>query len=360
MIQIKKEDYSKYFFILFVILMVGLVFLVIKPFISPILASIFLSYIFYPFYNWIKKKIKNKNISALIVSSIIILLLLVPLFFIINTITREAYINYITSKQKLLKIGELFKNCDPKNPFCGFINYIGDFLEQPKVQYPLHNTIEKVTSYVIDNASNLVFSIPKFVLNFFVMIFTMFYLLKDGPVILNNIKKVLPLRDIYKRHLFEKFGEVTFAIIYGYVIVAIIQGILGGIGFFIFGVPSPLIWSIVMVFAALIPFIGTAIIWFPSALFKLFTGISAGNIGETIGGLLFILYGLIIISSVDNVIRPKIIGDKAKVHPVLILIGVLGGLYLLGSVGIVAGPLILALFVTFIKAYEKDTSINKP
>jgi len=334
--------------------MVTLVFLVIRPFISALLASVFLAYLFYPVYGWVKKKIKSENAAAIIVSIIVILLLLLPLFFVLNTLTREAYVSYLTSKQKLLTMGDFFKNCPDEKPLCGFINYIGDFLDEPKVKFHMQNTIEKVTSYIIDTASNLVFSIPRFVLNFFVMVFTLFYLFKDGPKVIGDLKRVLPLRDVYKRHLFDKFGKVTFAIVYGHMVVALIQGLLGGIGFFIFGVSSPVIWGIVMAFAALIPFIGTGIVWLPAALFKLFSGISAGNSNEIIGGVLFILYGVILISSIDNVLRPKIISNKAKVHPVLILVGVLGGLYLIGTVGAVVGPLVLALFVTFVRAYERE------
>ncbi len=355
----KKEDYSKYFFVLFVIVMIGLVFIIIRPFITALLGSVFLTYLFYPSYRWFKEKVKSNNLASLIVTSIVILILLVPLFLVLNTLTKEAYISYLTSKQKLLTIGDFFKNCPTENPMCGLINYIGDFLDEPKVKYHLQDTIEKVTSYVIDSASDLVFSIPRFVLNFFVMTFALFYLFKDGPMIISNLKRVLPLKEVYKRHLFEKFGKVTYAIVYGHLIVAIIQGILGGMGFFIFDISSPVVWGIIMAFAALIPFIGTGIVWLPAALFKLFSGISAGNMGEIIGGVLFILYGIIIISSMDNVIRPKIIGGRAKVHPVLILVGVLGGLYLLGPVGIMVGPLVLALFVTFVKAYERDINNRK-
>ncbi len=339
--------------------MVTLVFLVIRPFISALLASVFLAYLFYPVYRWFKKRVKNENVASLIVSIIIILLLLAPLFFVLNTLTKEAYVSYLTSKQKLLTVGDFFKNCPEENPLCSFVNYIGDFLDEPKVKFHLQNTVEKVTSYIIDTASNLVFSIPRFVLNFFVMVFTLFYLFKDGPKVIGDLKRVLPLRDVYKRHLFDKFGKVTFAIVYGHMVVALIQGFLGGIGFFIFGVSSPVIWGIVMAFAALIPFIGTGIVWLPAALFKLFGGISTGNSSEILGGVLFILYGMILISSVDNVLRPKIISNKAKVHPVLILVGVLGGLYLIGTVGAVVGPLVLALFVTFVRAYERERNSKK-
>ena len=334
--------------------MITLAFLVMKPFISALLASVFLAYMFHPIYRWVKEKIKSENAAAIIISVIIIVLLLAPLFFVLNTLTKEAYVSYLTSKQKLLTMGDFFNNCPDENPLCGFISYIGDFLDEPKVKYHLQNTLERVTSYIIDTASDLVFSIPRFVLNFFVMIFSLFYLFKDGPGVISDLKRILPLRDVYKRHLFDKFGKVTFAIVYGYMVIALLQGFLGGLGFFIFGVSSPIIWGIVMAFAALIPFVGTGIVWLPAALFKLFSGISAGNPSEIWGGILFILYGLILISSIDNVIRPKIISNRAKVHPVLILVGVLGGLALIGPIGAVAGPLILALFITFVRAYEQE------
>jgi predicted PurR-regulated permease PerM len=191
------------------------------------------------------------------------------------------------------------------------------------------------------------------------MLFSMFYLFKDEGHMFVNLRKILPLKDVYKKHLFERFGKVISAIIHGYIVVAIIQGIVGGIGFLIFGVSSPLIWGIVMAFAALVPFIGTGVIWLPPALIKLVNGIANNNTGQIIGGILFILYGIIIISSLDNILRPKIIGNKAKVHPVLILVGVLGGLYMLGFIGIIVGPMILALFSTFIQAYEKDKNGSK-
>ena len=123
-----------------------LVFLVIKPFIGAILASVVLAYLFYPLYRFLAKKTKNKNFSSLITCFIVIIILLLPLFFILNTLTKEAYVSYLTSKQKVLQVGDFLKGCDPAdNPFCGLINYMGDFFNQPKVKYHLGTTIEKVT-----------------------------------------------------------------------------------------------------------------------------------------------------------------------------------------------------------------------
>lgn len=350
----KRDDYSKYFFIYFTIFMVVLVFLVIKPFIPALLSSLLLAYIFYPLFKWFKKYLRNKYVSSFIVTVIIIILLILPLFFVLNTLTREAYVNYLISKQKLLTLGSAFKETNPNMPFYATISYLGNFLDDPKVKYHLEDSMEKVSTYVLNSASDLVLSIPRFILNFFIMLFTIFFLFIDGPVIIQRLRKVLPLGDVYKRHLFEKFGKTTHAIVYGYIVVAMIQGALGGIGFYLFGFPSPVIWGIVMALTSLIPFMGAAIVWFPAGFFKLIGGISANNNSEIAIACYFLIYSAIIVSSLDNVLRAKIIGDKAKVHPVLIMVGVFGGLYLIGSVGAIIGPLVLSLFVTFIEAYMTE------
>jgi len=334
--------------------MVILVFLVVKPFLPAVLASIVFSYMFYPLYKWVHKKIKNKNAAAFAVCIFVIILLLLPLFLVLNMISKEAYIGYLTSKQTLSSVQESLGKCSNEKGVCSFFKVFIDFFNDPKVKYHLGNTMERITSYVVDGVSGLLFSIPWFVLNFFIVIFVMFYLFKDGPGAFAKLRRVMPLREVYKRHLFEKLGNVTYAIVYGFLIVAVIQGILGAIGFFIFGVHSPVLWGILMALTALIPLLGTAIIWFPAAIIKLANGIILGNNGEIIGGILFILYGVVIISSLDNIIRPKIIGDKARIHPVLVLLGVIGGLKLFGFIGFVIGPLILAIFITLIEVYEKE------
>ena len=147
---------------------------------------------------------------------------------------------------------------------------------------------------------------------------------------------------------------MTSAVIYGSLIIAIIQGMLGGIGFWVVGLPSPLIWAIVMIFAALIPYIGSSIIWFPAALILIFSGYVDSEPILIIKGAGLILYGTFIIGLIDNILKPKIIGDKGGLHPVLVLLGVIGGLNLLGFIGIIIGPIILAMLVTFIKIYEEE------
>ena len=144
------------------------------------------------------------------------------------------------------------------------------------------------------------------------------------------------------------------AVIYGSLIIAIAQGTLGGIGFFIFGLPSPLLWGVIMVFASLLPYIGTSVIWLPASLFLIFNGYASMETALITKGILLMLYGIFIIGTIDNILKPKLIGDKSGLHPVLVLLSVIGGINFLGFIGVIIGPMIIAALVTFINIYEEE------
>ena len=166
----------------------------------------------------------------------------------------------------------------------------------------------------------------------------------------------MPLKSKYRKHVFKKLNDMAYAVIYGSIIIAIIQGALGGIGFLMFGLPSPILWGIVMMFASLIPYVGSSLIWLPASLILIFSGYVNSDSTLMVKGILFILYGVFIIGTIDNILKPKIIGDKGGLHPVLVLLGVVGGLNLLGFIGVIIGPIVLAMLVTFIGIYEEEKS----
>ena len=354
----KSESYRKIVFSLILLVLVIVSFLIIKPFITAVLTGVIFSYIFYPVYSKICKKITNKNISSLIASIFVVLIITIPLFFVLNTVSKEVRAietNYKILKQKMIS-GEFQEECqNVNNPICGITNYITDTVSNPEIRYYFDATVDKATSKIEDIVSDIVFSIPIYMLNMFIVLFVMFFLFKDGKILVNKIEKILPLKSKYRKHVFKKLDDMTYAVIYGSIVIAIIQGILGGIGFAIFGVPSPLLWGIVMIFASLIPYIGSSIIWFPAALMLIFNGYFNSEINPIIKGVLLILYGILIVGTADNILKPKIIGDKGGLHPVLVLLGVVGGLMSpLGFIGMFVGPIILAMLVVFIKIYEEE------
>jgi len=344
----------------FFAIVIYLSFLLIRPFITAVLGSIVLSYIFYPLYRKINKKIRNKNLCSFIVTVLIILLITVPLIFAVNKITREAYVSYVIVKQKMIT-GDLFGvDCQSSDTFlCGLSDKIKEMVSNPKIRVYLDDTLSRLAVFIAGVTSNFILGIPKLLLDIFIIFFMMFYLFKDGKKIVNKIKYCLPVKKDYQNKIYKKFNEMTYAVVYGNIITAMIQGLVGAIGFFIFGIHSALFWGLLMAFFALMPYIGTAIVWVPAALFQITSGYFGGNVAVFWKGIGLMIYGVIIISGIDNILKPKIIGDRANVHPVLVLIGVVGGVFLFGFVGVVVGPLILTLLMTLFEIYEEDKTRAK-
>ncbi len=348
------EVYRKGFFALVFLFLIFVSYLIIKPFITPILAGVVLSYIAYPLYQRINNILKMRNISSFIACVLVVLIISLPLIFTLNTISKEAYTTYLLSRQKLSS-GTVLPECKPTEKLiCRITNSIATKLNEPKTRYHLETTITQATSKVTESISNIVFTIPRLMINLFIMLFVMFFLFRDGDVFVDKIERILPLKMEDRKKVVKRLSDTAYAVIYGSLVIAIAQGTLGGIGFFIFGVPSPILWGLVMMLASLIPYIGSSIVWLPASLMLIINGYIDMETGTMIRGLLLIFYGLFIVSTIDNILKPKIIGDKSGLHPVLVLLGVVGGLKLFGFIGVIIGPIILALLVTFIKIYEEE------
>jgi predicted PurR-regulated permease PerM len=169
----------------------------------------------------------------------------------------------------------------------------------------------------------------------------------DHEIAIAKIKDWIPLKKTHKDNIFKQFAEFTHATVYGQFIVALAQGAVATIAYFAFGISSPLVWGLLTAFFALIPFIGTGIIWIPMGITLLINAEIARGIG-------LLLVGVLIISSIDNFMKPRIIGKRTRLHPVLVLVGVVGGLLAMGLIGIVVGPLIISLLISFIEVYHKE------
>jgi predicted PurR-regulated permease PerM len=344
--NIEKFNYTRYLFIgLFVFLGV-ISFLILKPFFKAILAGAVLAYIFYPVYKLAKKWIRSEVIASLLVSILIVLLFTLPVIFIANSVSQEARSNYVFIK-RILATGDIVEGeCDANAPFCKLETSIGNILKDPDIKFPLTNLLTKATNFFVNFAANFIFSIPSFLLNFFVMMFMIYYLFKDGEVLLYRVQTLLPLKEANQVRILAQLKNVTFAVIYGQIFVAALQGFFGGLAFWIFGVSAPVLWGLVMFILALIPFLGTPLVWLPVSITKLANHEPVAAIGIFIIG--------VIISTADNFIKPKIVGDRAKVHPALIFLGVIGGMIFFGFIGLIVGPVVLSIFMRFIEIYEEE------
>jgi predicted PurR-regulated permease PerM len=318
---------------------------------KTVLAAFVLSYIFYPLYAFVNSKIKKSTVSALLVTFFVLLLLTIPTLFVVNQLSNEVFTGYIIAKQYI--------DGDSKSISCEGSRLCELLPESfvdlsPRVRGILSDALGKGSAYVFNQLTNTLLSITAIVLNLFIIFFIMYYMFKDGHKLVNKVKNIFPISKSRQDSLVTQFNNVLSAVVFGTVVVAVIQSILAGIGYYLFGIPSPIMWALITGVVALVPFLGPVVVWLPASLLLMISGYSSGDGLVFLRGVGLFLYGMLLVSMVDNILKPKIIGSKANVHPALILLGVIGGINFFGIVGIIVGPVIMAMFSTALETYLKE------
>jgi predicted PurR-regulated permease PerM len=169
----------------------------------------------------------------------------------------------------------------------------------------------------------------------------MYYLFRDGERLRAAAYDIMPLSDDKAHEILNRTGEVIGASVYGVLVIAVVQGVLGGLAFWVLGLPSPLLWGVVMIFLSMIPMLGAFIVWVPAAIYLVLTG----DWGKAI---MLAVWGALVIGSVDNFLRPKLVGERTRLHELLVFFSVLGGLQVFGVLGIVLGPVIVAITIALL------------
>ena len=324
------EHYSKYFFLASFLGIILLSIYLIKSYIITIVGAVLLSYIFYPIYKNIQAKLKSKKLSSLLTTLLVVVIIIIPIFFAANALISES-VQFFHNTQDLD-----LSNIEQKTT-----EYLGGDL---KISGFISENLNKISLGIARSTSEFVVGLPKKILGLFVMLFLMYFLFMEGKSVVEKLRQHIPLKARQKEELAKRFSNVIYASIYGMIVTAFVQGAVGALGFWIFGVNSPILWGLVTVIVAILPFVGAALVWLPAAIFQL-------AIGETFNGLGLLFYGMFIISTIDNLVRPSIIGSRAKIHPAVVLLGVLGGIEIFGFLGIIIGPLILSIMTIFLDLY---------
>jgi predicted PurR-regulated permease PerM len=312
---------------------IGILALVImQPFLSYIVLAAILTYCLFPVFHFIESRTHRPELSSALSILLALLIMVLPSVYLVAELVRQvsgAASNFQT--ENVQRIGDYLS---------GITGNRIDFREV------ISSAFEQARRSIIGLAPDILGSIGELFLGLFIMFFVMFYGFREGKGFMARIKRLMPLDPGLKESLFTEIRTVTQAVLYGQVMTAVIQGSLGGLGLLVFGVSNWLFWGAIMMITAFLPVLGTPIIWVPAAV-SLFMD------GETARGVGLMIYGATIVMNIDNFIRPRLVSGRTSVHPVLILIGVLGGLKLFGFVGMLVGPLILALLVAFVKFYEQ-------
>ncbi|MDO8511483.1 MAG: AI-2E family transporter [Nanoarchaeota archaeon] len=340
----KNIQYKSYVpVILFALLMIAS-FLILKPLLLALFVGALLAYAFYPLYTFMVKKTGKPTISSFLVCFLVLLIVIIPAGLLIKVLIQESYVIYLLVKQKLA-VG-LFKNCTTELCIA-----ISDFSQSEAVSSQLKEITRSATNLIIGKGSAFLVNIPRLAINLFVVFFTMFFFLKDGEALLKSLNNYFQLRHKNYVLILGRMREIIHGIVYGFLLIAMIQGIFGALGFFLFGIPSPLFWGLIMGFFALIPAIGTGVIWVPASLILLLDGVFQNSTPLILKGIGLFVYSFIFVGSIDNILRPKLMGDKAKVHVAIIMLGIFGGILLIGPLGVIFGPLVLSLTTEVMKVY---------
>ncbi len=321
---------------------------VLSPFLLTIAWSMVLSIIFYPFYRLMMKFLKRPWASSLVTLIVILVIILGPFSFIVGSLVTDITDIYRTIEDKGF---ETISNIRSHPRVAGVFKSISE-LEMFKdfnLEQSVVNTLKSIGKTIAEHVSGIFKNAVMLIINFIIMCITTFYFLKDGNLLAAYIKRLLPFSESQKDKLEERVKEMVVAAIYGGLAVGVVQGTLGGVAFLAFGLPSPVFWGTAMAIFSLVPLFGCFIIWGTAGVMLLL----AGSVAKGIGLLLF---GMLIISSVDNIIKPIVIGGRTKLHTLLVFFSVLGGMKFFGFLGFILGPLIAALCLSLLEIYTfEDT-----
>ena len=320
-----KEELKKYFLFGIIFLLLFLSFKIIQPYIIVIISSFILAYLLLPLYVKLNKKL-NKNLSATICIMIILLAILLPLGGVVGGIINQT--SGLVNNENVIN----------------FVNNIEEFPLLSKFNINLENLFEKGALSIVSLLASALSRIPSLIISLIVLIFGIYYILTNYEVLSNELKGYLPFQN--KNQIAKEIDKSTKGIIYGSFLIAIIEFIVAGIGFYFSGVNSYLLLPFLVFFFAFIPGLGPTIVWVPLAIYYTFVGDWFTLIGAIITGLILSLY-------IVTMLRTKILGNKSNINPFIMLIGIFGGISFFGIFGFVIGPLILIYSLKILREYLK-------
>jgi len=316
------------------------------PFLSILVLAFVLTGTFYPVYCFFAKKMRPA-LASVLTCTIIFLVVFVPLVFLIGALSKEAYSLYLmgTSKTVSQDLKQLLQNSRIIESIEGFLANYDIKLGAEHLNKGLSELGRSVGLFLYEQVSTIASNILKFLINFAFMLLVIFFLLIDGKKLIAFLIELSPLPEDQDRKLMGKFHEMASVVLIVNGVSGVVQGILGGAVFAIFGLSSPFLWGSIMAIAAFFPIIGISIVFIPASVYLFLKGRIAA-------GIFFILFYLVISSVIEYVIKPKLVGDKVRMHTLLVFLSVLGGLKVFGILGIIYGPLVITAFLTLTDIYR--------
>ena len=313
---------------------------VLWPFFGAVLWGAVIAILFAPLYRRLSSSMRyRRNLAAIATLGIIVVMVILPLTLITVSLLQEAASVYARIQSRDVSLGQYFQQVYDALP-AWVTNLLGRFglTNLGVIQERLSAGLMRGSQFLATQAINIGQNTFDFLVKFFLMVYLLFFLLRDGDELARRIQDAIPLRPDHRRALLDKFTVVIRATVKGNIVVAVLQGALGGLIFWLLGIHAPLLGAALMAILSLLPAVGAGLVWLPVAIYLLATG-------SVWQGIVLIAYGVLVIGLVDNVVRPILVGQDTKMPDYVVLIATLGGLAVFGINGFVIGPVIAAMFM---------------
>jgi len=340
------------FFFVLLLVILYLAYLIFRPFLQAVAWAAILAMIVYPVYEWLLKVLKGKaTLAALILTVLIIFLIVVPAMRVSVFLTQEtvelaktmrssvesAEIEAWKGKPWVQRVINAWESVSAE------LEFFDIDLKQSAAQ-----GAQIASGFLASQIKDVAQNIFLFAVNFIIALFTLFFMLRDGKALARRIHSLLPMDQEHKDHLFQNIINALFAVIHGALITAMIQGLLAGLGYWFLEAPFYIVLAVTTAFTALFPIGGSLLVWLPTSIYL---GYVEGPLWR---GIALFLWGALIVGSIDNLLKPLLIGNRLRLPILILFFSILGGLKLFGIIGLILGPMIVTLLIALLDLYMKE------
>lgn len=352
-----SRNFSRYFLIAILLGTTFAFFRMMKEFVVPVLLAAVFASLFYPLFRWFLRVLRGRrNLAAFLCCLVLLLVLVVPLYLVAYMVTNEAIDFYASTK---VQVAEILKQGDAgplgKLKNLGWVRRF--HLEQvdwkataKEAAATVGSGIATVIKSFVDTASRGTIQV---VVTLFITLFTLFYFFRDGEAMVRRARALVPLDNDDKDALLARFSSVSRATVRGTLVIALVQGACSGLALWAFGVSSPFLWGVVATLTSIVPLVGAWVVLYPAAFYLMATG----HLWQGIG---LLAVTVVVIVNVDNLLRPRLVGQEAGMHDLMVFFATLGGIGMFGPMGFILGPMLAALFLSVLDIYSEEFKAELP
>jgi predicted PurR-regulated permease PerM len=347
---------TAFFFALLSLILYG-AFLILTPFLTAITWAVILAILVYPLYAWLLELMRGRaTLAAITVMVVITLLVILPGVELVRFLTDET-VSLVQSVRSLMdEEGKQEWLAKPwVQQLLSWWNMVSFRLMDFKINWKemLVQGAQSSSTFLVTQVKGIAQNVLSFTINFIIALFTLFFVLRDGAEFLSRVQRLLPMDREHQERLLRNIVDAVTAVVHGSLVVAMVQGLLAGLAYWVLGVPFAVLWGVITAFAALLPFGGTTLVTIPASLYLFLQG-------NNVKGIIMLIWCLGVVVMIDNVLKPLFIGSRIKLPMLFLFFGILGGLAVFGALGLILGPVLFALLAVLLDLYSEEYSSGEP